>query len=144
MQKSSPIQKREPNLMWQVATLAGPIVLQNLSQTLLGVVDTFFVSRIGTEAVAAVGLAGVIYFAVLMLFRSTAFSTIAFVGRAYGEGDYEKVGSATLACHQYDRLALPERFDPTVNLCLADGFCRPAGRYRRAGVGHRLFRDSDL
>lgn len=95
MQKNSTIQKPETNLLWQVAILAGPIVLQNLSQTLLGVVDTFFVSRISTEAVAAVGLASILYFAVLMLFRSTAFSTIAFVGRAYGEGDYKKVGSAT-------------------------------------------------
>ena len=77
-----------------VMTLAGPLILQNLSQTLLGVVDTFFVSRVGTDAVAAVGLASVMFFAVLMLFRSTASSTVVFVGRAHGEGDDEKVGTA--------------------------------------------------
>ncbi|MEZ4621576.1 MAG: MATE family efflux transporter [Caldilineaceae bacterium] len=78
----------------QVAFLAGPLILQNLSQTLLGVVDTFFVSRIGTEALAAVGLASVMFFAVLMLFRGTANSTVAFVGRAHGEGDHAKIGAA--------------------------------------------------
>ena len=79
-------------LTWQVMVLAGPLVLQNLSQTLLGVIDTFFVSRISTDALAAVGLAGVMFFALLMLFRGTAMSTVVFVGRAHGEGDDAKVG----------------------------------------------------
>ncbi|MCB0033810.1 MAG: MATE family efflux transporter [Anaerolineales bacterium] len=91
MQKQA-LFKSKTGLTWQVALLAGPLVLQNLSQTLLGVVDTFFVSRIGTDALAAVGLASVMYFAVFMLFRSTANSTVVFVGRAFGEQDYEKIG----------------------------------------------------
>jgi MATE family multidrug resistance protein len=74
--------------------LAGPLILQNLSHTLLGVVDTFFVSRLGTEALAAVGLASVMFFAVLMLFRGTANSAIVFVGRAFGEQDNPKIGAA--------------------------------------------------
>ncbi len=78
----------------QVLVLAAPLVLQNLSQTILGVIDTYFVSRISTEAVAAVGLAGVLFFSVLMLFRSTAHSTVVFVGRAHGERDDAKVGTA--------------------------------------------------
>ena len=85
---------KRSGLTWQVARLAGPLILQNLSQTLLGVIDTYFVSKIGTEALAAVGLAGVMYFAVFMLFRSTANSTVVFVGRAYGENDYAKIGTA--------------------------------------------------
>lgn len=78
----------------QIAWLASPLVLQNLSQTLLGVVDTYFVSRLSTEALAAVGLASVIFFALFMLFRGTANSTVVFVGRAYGEGDKAKIGAA--------------------------------------------------
>ncbi|MEM7031083.1 MAG: MATE family efflux transporter [Chloroflexota bacterium] len=81
-------------LTWKILLLAGPLILQNLSQTLLGVVDTYFVSKIGTEALAAVGLSSVIFFSVLMLFRSTASSTIVFVGRAHGEKDNEKIGQA--------------------------------------------------
>lgn len=82
------------SLTWQIATLAGPLMLQNISQTLLGVIDTYFVSRVSTEALAAVGLAGVMYFAVLMLFRSIANSAVVFVGRAYGERDNAKIGTA--------------------------------------------------
>jgi len=86
--------KKRTGLTWQVAMLAGPLVLQNFSQTLLGVVDTYFVSRLSTEALAAVGLSSVMFFAVLMLFRSTANSSVVFVGRAYGERDNEKIGTA--------------------------------------------------
>lgn len=89
---SAPI-KPPAHLTWQVALLAGPLILQNLSQTLLGVMDTFFVSRISTESLAAVGLASVIFFAVLMLFRGIANSTVVFVGRAYGGGHFAQIGS---------------------------------------------------
>lgn len=78
----------------QIALLAGPLVLQNLSQTLLGVVDTYFVSRISTEALAAVGLSSIMFFAVLMLFRGAANSTVVFVGRAFGADQPERIGTA--------------------------------------------------
>ena len=81
-------------LSWQIAVLAGPLMLQTLSHTLLGVVDTYFVSRISTDSLAAVGLAGVMFFAVFTLFRGTANATMVYVGRAHGEGDDEKVGIA--------------------------------------------------
>ncbi|MCB0107624.1 MAG: hypothetical protein KDE53_17005, partial [Caldilineaceae bacterium] len=92
--ETTPPRWGQTGLTRQVAFLAGPLILQNLSQTLLGVVDTFFVSRIGTEALAAVGLASVMFFAVMMLFRGTANSTVAFVGRAHGERDNAKIGVA--------------------------------------------------
>ena len=78
----------------KVALLAGPLILQNLSYSLLGVTDTFFVSRISTEAVGAVGLAGVLFFALMLLFRSTAASSVVFVGRAHGAKDDPGVGEA--------------------------------------------------
>lgn len=85
---------RRTGLTRQIAWLAGPLIFQNLSQTLLGVIDTYFVSRLSTEALAAVGLASVMFFAVVMLFRGTANSTVVFVGRAHGEGNNEKIGAA--------------------------------------------------
>ncbi len=74
--------------------LAAPLIFQNLSYTLLGVTDTFFVSQVSTEAVAAVGLAGVMFFAIMLLFRSTANSSIVFIGRAHGAKDDKAVGEA--------------------------------------------------
>lgn len=85
---------RRTGLTRQIAWLAGPLIFQNLSQTLLGVVDTYFVSRLSTEALAAVGLASIMFFAVVMLFRGTANSTVVFVGRAHGEGNNAKIGAA--------------------------------------------------
>ncbi len=82
------------NLIRKIALLAGPLILQNLSYALLGVTDTFFVSRISTEAVGAVGLASVLFFALMLLFRSTAASSVVFVGRAHGAGDHAGIGEA--------------------------------------------------
>ena len=78
----------------RVALLAGPLIFQQISFTLLGVTDTFFVSRISTEAVAAVGLAGVLFFALMLLFRSTANSSVVFVGRAHGAKDDVALGKS--------------------------------------------------
>ena len=93
----SPLRSRrffETAIIKDVAILAGPLVLQQLSFTLMGVTDTYFVSRVSTEAVAAVGLAGVIFFAFMLLFRSTANSSVVFVGRAYGAKNPAAVGKA--------------------------------------------------
>lgn len=81
-------------LSWQISALAVPLMLQNLSQTLLGVIDTYFVSRISTDSLAAVGLAGIMYFALFILFRGTANATLVFVGRAHGAGDDAQIGDA--------------------------------------------------
>lgn len=81
-----------------IAVLAGPLILQNLSYTLLGVTDTFFVSRVSTEAVAAVGLAGTVFFALMLLFRSTANSSVIFVGKAHGAKDHAAIGRAIWHC----------------------------------------------
>lgn len=84
--------------MWQILAMAIPLMLQNMSQTLLGVTDTYFVSQIGTDALAAVALGSVIYFSVMMLFRNIANSTMIFVGRAHGGGDNAKIGIAIWRC----------------------------------------------
>jgi multidrug resistance protein, MATE family len=78
----------------EILTLSAPLIFQSLSYVLLGVTDTFFVSRVSTDAVAAVGLAGVLFFAILILFRSTASSSIVFVGRAHGANDEAGIGRA--------------------------------------------------
>jgi multidrug resistance protein, MATE family len=77
-----------------ILVLSAPLIFQNLSYTLLGVTDTFFVSQVSTEAVAAVGAAGVLFFALMVLFRSTANSSIVFVGRAHGANDDKAVGAS--------------------------------------------------
>jgi len=78
----------------QILRLASPLIAQNLSYVIVGVTDTYFVSRVSTDAVAAVGLAGILFFAILVLFRSTANSSLVFVGRAYGAQDHSAIGES--------------------------------------------------
>ena len=63
-----------------------------MAQTLLGVIDTWFISSIGTDAIAALGLAGVIFFTFYVLFRNSLNTLVAFIGRAYGADDFKKIG----------------------------------------------------
>ncbi len=75
-----------------VLAMAAPLILQNISQTLLGVIDTWFVSKLGSTEVAAVGLAGIIQFTFLVMFQATVRSIVALVGRAHGANDHKKIG----------------------------------------------------
>jgi MATE family multidrug resistance protein len=82
----------------KLAILATPLIIQQMSYTLLGVADTFFVSRVSTQALAATGLAGILFFAIALLFRGPANSSVVFVGRAHGAGDDEAVGTWVWCC----------------------------------------------
>ncbi len=82
----------------QLAVLATPLIFQQVSYTFLGVADTFFVSRLNTASLAAVGLAGVLFFTLVMLFRSTANSSVVFIGRAHGAGDDAAIGQWVWRC----------------------------------------------
>ncbi len=71
----------------QLVRLATPIVLSNLAYTLLGVTDTFFMGRVSTTALGAVGLASMMFFTSLLIFRGTVSGIMPFVSRMYGAGD---------------------------------------------------------
>ncbi|MFT5194369.1 MAG: MATE family multidrug resistance protein [Cellvibrionaceae bacterium] len=92
MSNTVKIEKKNRSLNMQVLLIATPLVLQNMAQTFLGVVDTWFVSDIGTEAIAALGLAGVISYTFFVLFRNSIGSLVAFFGRAHGANDDLKIG----------------------------------------------------
>jgi MATE family multidrug resistance protein len=62
-----------------------------------------YVGRLGTAEVAAVGIAATVYFAGVMLFIGLLRNSIAFVGRAYGEGHPEQIGPLVA---QYQWIAL--------------------------------------
>src|SRR6266498_303786 len=70
-----------------VLRMAWPAILENAMHTLLGIVDTILVARLGTEAVAGVG-AGAQW---LFLFFSVVFGlstgAVVLIARAVGAGD---------------------------------------------------------
>lgn len=84
----------ERKLSRLVLRMAWPAILENSLHTLLGIVDTILVARLGTDAVAGVG-AGTQW---LFLFISVVFGvstgSIVLVARSIGAGDPESANRA--------------------------------------------------
>src|SRR5262245_37997304 len=71
----------------EVTRQAWPVVLQMLLKTLLFYVDTCMSSRVGTAAMAAMGVVGPISHTLVAILSALSVGTIATVARAWGEGD---------------------------------------------------------
>ncbi len=76
----------------EVALLAYPVVLQNMSVTLLQLVDSAFVGRLGPTPLGAVGYGGVWYWTALCFFMGTATGVQTFVSQAHGAGRERECG----------------------------------------------------
>lgn len=67
--------------------LAWPVVVENLLQSAVGFADSFFVSRLGLEAVAAVGVSNALLQVFFAVFLAVATASGAFSARAAGARD---------------------------------------------------------
>src|SRR5215216_4341849 len=60
--------ERTPSMYRRVINLAWPVIAQNLLETLVGVVDTILVARLGAAAIAGVGTGlQVVFFLIAVL-----------------------------------------------------------------------------
>ncbi|MBA2277533.1 MAG: MATE family efflux transporter [Chloroflexia bacterium] len=73
----------------RVLGLALPIIGENILQTAVGVVDTFFVAQLGAVAVAGVGVALEIVFFMIAILSSVAIGGTILVAQAIGAGRKE-------------------------------------------------------
>jgi multidrug resistance protein, MATE family len=78
----------------KTVSLAGPVVAAELGWMGMGVVDTIFVGRLGAEAIGAVSLGTVLYFAVAVFGMGLLLGLDTLVSQAYGAGRLED-------CHQW-------------------------------------------
>ncbi|MFC2170543.1 MATE family efflux transporter [Calditrichota bacterium] len=76
----------------EVWRLAGPVVIGMISQTLLNVVDTAMVGRLGAASLGAAGLGGMLAWLVLGSFGALNVGTQTVASRRFGEGDPYSAG----------------------------------------------------
>lgn len=79
----------------RVIVLAWPVIAQNLLETLVGVVDTILVARLGAAAIAGVGTALQVLFFLLSILSAVTIGASIMVAHAIGAGD--RVGAVRVA-----------------------------------------------
>ncbi|MBJ6118129.1 MATE family efflux transporter [Pontibacter sp. BT310] len=78
-----------------IVLLAIPMILEMLMESLFAVVDIFFVGRLGSDALATVGLTESIMMLIYAVGMGISIAATAMVSRRFGEKNYRKAGSIT-------------------------------------------------
>ncbi len=73
-----------------IMLLAAPMLVAMFSHNLLTLVDTFFVGRLGAEAIAAVAASFPIFFIIIALNSGMGIGVSSAVARSIGKKDFEK------------------------------------------------------
>jgi putative MATE family efflux protein len=73
-----------------ILALAVPAMIENLLQTVVGFVDTLFVSKIGLNEVAAVGVTNAIVAVYIAVFMAMGIGTSSLIARSVGAGEIDK------------------------------------------------------
>jgi len=76
-----------------IVAMAAPVVLGQLSQTLMGLVDTLMVGRLGEAELAAVAVATLLFSALAMSIKAIDVAARTFTARRVGEGRDTEVGA---------------------------------------------------
>ncbi len=76
-----------------ITGVAAPVVLAQISQTLMGLVDTMMVGRLGQESLAAVAVSTLLFSAVAMSIKSVDVAVQTFTARRVGENRDPEVGA---------------------------------------------------
>jgi len=86
---------RPPRMARRVLALAWPVIAQNMLETLVGVIDTLLVARLGTVAIAGVGTALQVVFFLIAVLSAVSIGASIIVAHAIGAGD--RAGAQRLA-----------------------------------------------
>jgi putative MATE family efflux protein len=76
-----------------IVTLAVPAMIENILQTVVGFVDTLFVSKLGLNEVTALGVANAVLAVYIAIFMALGVGTSSLIARSIGAGSIEKAKS---------------------------------------------------
>ncbi len=79
------------SLVKHLFVLSWPTVLAMSMHTSYNLVDIFWVGKVGPTAIAAVSLAGVVFFIILAIGQTLGSGAVAMIARSYGAGRFGKV-----------------------------------------------------
>ncbi len=77
-----------------IMPLAIPVIIENIFQVLLGTTDTYFAGKLGSSAIAAVGISNLIMNIYIGFFTAVGIGTTAIVSRNIGLNDTNKASEA--------------------------------------------------
>ncbi|MDD1685068.1 MAG: MATE family efflux transporter [Methanoregula sp.] len=83
----------EGRLLSGLFTISLPIIASNLLQSVLEVVDLYFVGRLGSDAIAGVAMSTTLIFVLATFVIGLVTATTAFIARHYGAHEYETIGT---------------------------------------------------
>lgn len=76
----------------EIWSIALPIMLGNLAQTIINFTDTAFLGRLGVIALGASMLAGLFYFVFTTIATGFAIGIQIIIARRFGEGNHKRIG----------------------------------------------------
>jgi len=77
-----------------IFALAVPVIVENILQTFLGTVDTYFAGAINDNTIAAIGVTSLIINVFIAFYTAISIGTSAIVSRNFGKRDFNKANSA--------------------------------------------------
>ena len=89
--KKQPIKYTEGKIFSSLANLAWPIILANILQTAYQLIDTFWLGRLGANAVAAVSISFPILFLILSLGAGLTLAGTVIVSQYKGAENQDQV-----------------------------------------------------
>ncbi|MGI8916086.1 MAG: MATE family efflux transporter [Chloroflexota bacterium] len=86
--RSVPVVPAPPTVRRRVLLLAAPVIGENLLQTMIGIVDTLFVARLGVNALAGVGTSIQVMFLLISVLSAVVVGGSILVAHATGAGQF--------------------------------------------------------
>ena len=77
-----------------IAKMSIPLMISMLIQSMYNIVDSIFVSRLGMEAISAIGIAFPIHMLMIGMANGLGVGMNALISQRFGRKEYDKIGSA--------------------------------------------------